>query len=38
MAKLLNKDEICLPPFMENMELYAHALDIIAEINHINDV
>lgn len=33
--KKLNKEEILLPPFMENMEDYMKALDVIADANHI---
>ena len=34
--KKLNRDDIKLPPFMDNMKLYMHALDIIARTNHID--
>ena len=34
--KKLNREQIKLPPFMDNMKLYMHALDIIARTNHID--
>ena len=34
-AKKLEKDKIKLPPFIENMDEYMAALDIIAKTNHI---
>ena len=34
--KKLNRDDIKIPPFMDNMKLYMHALDIIARTNHID--
>ena len=34
-AKKLEKDKIKLPPFIENMDEYMAALDIVARTNHI---
>ena len=33
--KVLNKESIKLPPFMQDMDKYMEALDIIARTNHI---
>ena len=34
--KKMNREKIKLPPIMDNMKLYMHALDIIARTNHID--
>ena len=34
--KRLKKENILLPPFMQNMDQYHKALDIIAQTNHID--
>lgn len=34
-AKKLEKEKIKLPPYIENMDEYMAALDIIAKTNHI---
>lgn len=37
-AKKLKKENITIPPFMEDMEKYMQALDIIATVNHIQEL
>jgi hypothetical protein len=37
-AGKLKKDQIVLPKFMENMDEYMRALDIIAKTNHIDEL
>ena len=34
----LKKEQLVIPKFMENMDEYMRALDIIAETNHIDDL
>jgi len=36
-AQRLNKEKIIIPKFMENMEEYMRALDIIAKCNHVDE-
>jgi hypothetical protein len=36
-AQKLNKDKIVIPKFMENMDEYMRALDIIAKCNHVDE-
>lgn len=36
-AKKLRKEQIKLPPFMQDMDQYMRALDIIARVNHIDE-
>jgi len=36
-AQKLNKDKIIIPKFMENIDDYMRALDIIAKCNHVDE-
>jgi len=35
--KRLRKEQILLPPIMNDMEVYHKALDVIAKVNHIDN-